>query len=218
VVVLGKGVLVSQTPRVCETLGVFFQEEATMIQCGSCGAQNPDYVRECGFCGNALDRPELSAAAAHVRDQLLGMSLGVEDFNTICFALDVDWRPYAEMEDEAGKAEMLARALETQGRLAEVDRFLRDFRFPQGYPPLMSVPADNLYLTYVYACQNVTSMDQLQGLVEQIGISDAGQLPGQALPHKIRAALWVARRSNALPAVQEWLGRLAPQPPLRRRR
>src|SRR5512137_858839 len=103
-----------------------------MIQCNNCGAQNPDYARDCAFCGSALARPELSPAAAHVRDQLLGMSMGAEDFNTICFALDLDWRPYAEMADEAGKAEMLARQLESQGRLVEVDRFLRDFRFPQG--------------------------------------------------------------------------------------
>jgi hypothetical protein len=187
-----------------------------MIQCPSCGAQNAAYARECEYCGTGLVRQELSAGAAHLRDQLLSMSLGVEDFNTICFALDVDWRPFAEMSDEAGKAEMLARQIENEGRVTEVDRFLRDFRFPQGYPPLPNPPADNLWLTYVFACQNVKTMDKLQELVDQIGISDAGQLPGAALPHKIREALWVARRANALPDVQEWLQKQRPQQGLRR--
>jgi hypothetical protein len=144
------------------------------------------------------------------------MSLGVEDFNTLCFALDVDWRPYAEMADEAGKAEMMVRQLEDQGRVDEVARFLRDFRFPQGYPPLPEPPTDNLWLTYVYACQNVENMDQLQTLVEQIGISDGSQLPGTALPHKIREAIWVARRANALPYVHDWLRTLQPEEPLKR--
>jgi hypothetical protein len=189
-----------------------------MIQCNNCGAQNPDYARECAFCGTALVRPELSPAAAHLRDQLLGMSLGPEDFNTICFALEVDWRSYAAMQDEAGKAEMLARQLETEGRLKEVDRFLRDFRFPQSYPPLPAPPADNLYLAYVFAVQNVLTMDQLQKLVDQIGISDAGQLPGLTVPHKLRDAMWAARRANALPAVLEWLRTLRPAAALRPRR
>lgn len=194
-----------------------------MIQCPSCGAQNNDYVRECEFCGAALVRPELSANATALRDQLLGMSLGVEDFNTICFALNVEWRPFREMKDEAGKVEMLVRQLESEGRVDEVQRFLRDFRFPQNYPPLPQPPADNLWLTYVYACQNVSSMDQLQTLVGQIGLSDATQLPGTALPHKIREALWVAVRANALPYVQEWLENLKPdvglqRPGLRQRR
>jgi hypothetical protein len=194
-----------------------------MIQCPSCGAQNADYARECVFCSTDLARPELSGEAAELRDQLLGMSLGVEDFNTICFALDVDWRPFAEMADEAGKVEMLVRQLDGQGRLTEVGRFLRDFRFPQSYPPLPRPPADNLWLTYVYACQNVTRMEQLQSLVEQIGLSDASQLPGAAVPHKIREAMGVARRANALPYVQEWLSTLAPaqglqQPRIRERR
>jgi hypothetical protein len=189
-----------------------------MIQCPSCGAQNPDYARECAFCASSLARPELSGAAADLRDLLLGMSLGVEDFNTICFALDVDWRPFAEMSDEAGKVEMLVRQLEGQGRIDEVQRFLRDFRFPQGYPPLPRPPADNLWLTYVYACQNVKGMEQLQDLVEQIGMSDANQLPGTALPHKIREAIWVARGANALPYVQEWLETLRPEEALQRPR
>jgi hypothetical protein len=187
-----------------------------MIQCPSCGAQNADYARECEFCSTDLSRPDLTGAAARLHDQLLGMSLGVEDFNTICFALDVDWRPFAAMSDEAGKAEMLVRRLQDQGRVDEVARFLRDFRFPQGYPPLPQPPADNLYLTYVYACQNVTSLDQLQSLVEQIGMNDATQLPGAAVPHKIREAIWVARRANALPQVHDWLRTLKPEQPLRR--
>ena len=189
-----------------------------MIQCPSCGAQNTDYARECEFCGTDLARPELGSAAAELRDLLLGMSLGAEDFYTVCFALDVDYRPFAAMSDEAGKVEMLVRQLEDQGRMDEVTRFLRDFRFPQGYPPLPQPPADNLYLTYVYACQNVTSMDQLQSLVEQIGLSDASQLPGSALPHKIREAMWVARRANALPYVHEWLQTLRPEEALTRPR
>ena len=194
-----------------------------MIQCPSCGAQNPDYARECSYCSADLERPELTGEAASLRDQLLGMSLGAEDFNTICFALDVDWRPFREMSDEAGKAEMLVRQVDDQGRVDEVSHFLRDFRFPQSYPPLPRPPTDNLWLTYVYACQNVRSMDQLQALVEQIGMSDAAQLPGAALPHKIREAIWVARRANALPYVQEWLNTLQPevgleQPRIRERR
>jgi zinc-ribbon domain len=187
-----------------------------MIQCPTCGAQNTDYARECEFCGTDLARPELAGAAAALRDQLLGMSLGPEDFNTICFAMDVDWHPFAEMSDEAGKVEMLVRQLEDQGRLDEVARFLRDFRFPPGYPPLPQPPADNFYLTYVYACQNVQSLDQLQTLVEQIGVSDATQLPGATVPYKIREAMWVARRANALPQVHDWLRTLRPEEQLRR--
>lgn len=187
-----------------------------MIQCPSCGAQNTDYARECEFCGTDLARPELTGKAAGLRDQLLGMSLNAEDFNTICFALDVDWHPFAAMSDEAGKVEMLVRRLEDEGRLDEVARFLYDFRFPQSYPPLPQPPTDNLYLTYVYACQNVQSMDQLQTLVEQIGVSDARQLPGATVPHKVREAIWVARRANALPQVHDWLRTLRPEKPLRR--
>jgi hypothetical protein len=187
-----------------------------MIQCPNCGGQNADYARMCEFCGTTLERPELTEEGKRLRDQLLGMSLGAEDFNTICFALDVDWHPFAAMSDEAGKVEMLVRQLEDQGRLDEVARFLRDFRFPQGYPPLPQPPADNLYLTYVYACQNVESLDQLQTLVEQIGISDATQLPGAAVPHKVREAMWVARRANALPQVHDWLRTLTPEKALRR--
>lgn len=189
-----------------------------MIQCPNCGAQNPDYVRECEFCSTALKRSELSADAVELRDLLLGMSLGVEDFSTICFALDIDWHDYTGMADEAGKVEMLVRQLEDQGRVDEVQRFLRDFRFPQSYAPLAQPPTDNLWLTYVYTCQNVTKMDQLQTLVEQIGMSDATQLPGSALPHKIREAIWVARRTNALPNVHEWLETLEPREGLERPR
>ena len=187
-----------------------------MIQCSNCGAQNADYARECQFCGTALVRPELSSEATALRDQLLGMSLGVEDFYTICFALNVDWRHFRDMKDEAGKIEMLVRQLASEGRIDEVRRFLQDFRFPQNYPPLPQPPADNLWLTYVYACQNVSSMDQLQTLVNQIGLSDAAQLPGTAVPHKLREALWVAVRANALPYVHDWLGSLRPDVGLQR--
>jgi hypothetical protein len=189
-----------------------------MIQCPSCGAQNAEYARDCEFCGTDLSRPELAGAAAELRDLMLGMSLGAEDFQTICFAMGVDYRPFAAMSDEAGKVEMAVRQLEDQGRVDEATRFLRDFRFPQGYPPLPRPPADNLYLTYVYACQNVSNMDQLQSLVDQIGISDASQLPGTALPHKIREAIWLASRINALPQVHEWLAALRPEKPLTRPR
>ncbi|HSJ59241.1 MAG TPA: zinc ribbon domain-containing protein [Anaerolineae bacterium] len=189
-----------------------------MIQCPACGAQNADYARECAFCGTDLERPPLKGAAAELRDQLLGMSLGTEDFNTICFALDVDWHHLYDLPDEAGKIEILVRQLEDEGRLDEVARFLRDFRFPTDYPPLPRPPADNLYLTYVYACQNVESFDQLQRLAEQVGISDASQLPGAALPHKIREVLWAARRANALPQVHDWLRTQPPEEQLTRPR
>lgn len=194
-----------------------------MIQCQSCGAQNPEYARECAYCAADLSRPELTDEAAKLRDQILGMSLGTEDFNTICFALDTESRTFADMNDEAGKVEMLVRKLEDEGRVDEVARFLRDFRFPQNYPPLPRPPTDNLWLTYVYACQNVESLDQLQTLVEQFGLSDATQLPGDAVPHKVREAIWVAKRANAMPYVHDWLRTLQPeeqlqQPRIRERR
>ncbi|HSJ54137.1 MAG TPA: hypothetical protein VLC52_10380, partial [Anaerolineae bacterium] len=107
---------------------------------------------------------------------------------------------------------------EDEGRLDEVARFLRDFRFPTAYPPLPLAPADNLYLTYVYACQNVESLDELQDLADQVGISDATQLPGLAIPHKIREALWAARRANTLPQVHDWLRTLRPEEQLTRPR
>lgn len=189
-----------------------------MIQCPACGAQNPDYARECAFCSTDLARPELTGAGAELRDQLLGMSLGAEDLNTICFALNVDWHQFYDLRDEAGKVEILVRQLEDEGRLDEVARFLRDFRFPTSYPPLPQPPTDNLYLTYVYACQNVENLHQLQGLADQIGISDATQLPGLALPHKIREALWAARQGDYLPQVHDWLRTLQPEEPLTRPR
>jgi hypothetical protein len=189
-----------------------------MIQCPVCGAQNPDYARECAYCSTGLERPELTGGAAELRDQLLGMSLGAEDLNTICFALNVDWHRFYELDDEAGKVEILVRQLEDEGRLDEVARFLRDFRFPPSYPPLPQPPTDNLYLTYVYACQNIKSLDQLQGLADQIGISDANQLPGLALPHKIREAFWLAREGNYLPQVHDFLRTLQPDERLTRPR
>ncbi len=189
-----------------------------MIQCPNCGAQNAEFARACEFCGTDLDRPELSGAAAELRDQLLGMGLGVEDFNTMCFALGVDWHLFAQMGDEAGKVEMLVRKLEDEGRLDEVSNFLRDFRFPQSCPPLPQPPADNLYLTYVYAVQNVESLEQLQGLADRIGISDATQLPGASVPHKIREALWAAKRGNYMVQVHDWLRTLKPEEQLKRPR
>jgi hypothetical protein len=47
-------------------------------------------------------------------------------------------------------------------------------------------------------------------------MNDATQLPGAAVPHKIREAIWVARRANALPQVHDWLRTLKPEQPLRR--
>jgi hypothetical protein len=189
-----------------------------MIRCPACGAQNPDYARACAYCNTDLERPELTGAAAELRDQLLGMSLGVEDFNTICFALNIDWHQFYDLRDEGGKVEILVRQLEDDGRLEEVARFLRDFCFPSSYPPLPQPPSDNLYLTYVYACQNIESLDQLQALATQIGISDATQLPGAALPHKIREALWTACQGNYLLQVHDFLRTLQPEEPLTRPR
>jgi hypothetical protein len=189
-----------------------------MIQCPVCGAQNPDYARECAYCSSDLERPELTGAASELRDQLLGMSLGAEDLNTICFALNVDWHRFYELDDEAGKVEILVRQLEDDGRLDEVARFLRDFCFPPSYPPLPQPPADNLYLAYVYACQNIKSLDQLRDLAGQIGISDATQLPGVALPHKIREVFWLAREGNYLPQVLDYLRTLQPEERLTRPR
>ena len=189
-----------------------------MIQCPGCGAQNPDYARECAYCTTDLARPELAGATAELRDQLLGMSLGAEDLNTICFALNIDWHEFYDLGDEGGKVEILVRKLEDEGRLDEVARFLRDFRFPTSYPPLPQPPADNLYLTYVYACQNVESLEQLQDLASQIGISDSSQLPGLALPHKIREVLWAARRDDYLPRVHDFLRTLQPEKQLTRPR
>ena len=189
-----------------------------MIQCPACGAQNPDYARECAYCSTDLARLELVGAAAEMRDQLLGMSLGAEDLNTICFALNVDWHQFDDFRDEAGKVEVLVRQLQDEGRLDEVARFLLDFRFPASYPPLPQPPTDNLYLTYVFACQNVEGLHELQGLADQIGISDATQLPGLALPHKIREALWAAQQGNYLLQVHEWLRTLQPEEQLKRPR
>jgi hypothetical protein len=189
-----------------------------MIECPNCGAQNAEYARECAYCGADLDRPPLEGASARLRDQLLGMSLGVEDFHTVCFALGIDWHPFTGLPDEAGKVEILVRKLEDEGRVDEVMTFMRDFRFPQSYPPLSRPPADNLWLTYVYAVQNVETAAQLQELAEQVGISYAEQLPGAAVPHKIREALWAAKRANALPYVHDWLRTLKPEEGLKRPR
>ena len=96
--------------------------------------------------------------------------------------------------------------------------FLRDFRFPQSYAPLPGPYPDNLWLTYVFACQNVTGMAQLQEMCDHARLGDAERLPGEALPHKIREALRIAQRNDKLTLVHEWLGRLKPQQGLQRPR
>jgi hypothetical protein len=157
-----------------------------------------------------------------LRDQFLTMSLGAEDLSTISFALGIKWHELDEEEDEADKVEMLVRMLADEGRVEEVAQYLRDFRFPQSYPPLPGPYPDNLWMTYVFACQNITSMEQLQEMCEYAGIGDAHVLSGEALPHKIRQALRVAQRYDKLTLVHEWLQTLQPkqglQRPSRRRR
>jgi hypothetical protein len=140
----------------------------------------------------------------------------VADFSTICFALGIDWHELVREPDEATRVEMVVRMLSEEGRLTEVARFLRDFRFPQSYAPLPRPYPDNLWLTYVYACQNVKSLDQLQGMCESAGLGDARRLPGEAIPHKLREALRIAVQVDKLPYVHEWLQKLAPEEGLRR--
>jgi hypothetical protein len=106
--------------------------------------------------------------------------------------------------------------MSSEGRLNEVGGFLRDFRFPQSYPPLPGPYPDNLWLTYVFACQNVKTLDQLQALCEHAGLGDARQLPGEAMPHKIREALRIAVGVNRLAQVHEWLQAITPEQGLRR--
>jgi hypothetical protein len=188
------------------------------MKCPNCGGSNPDYRRTCAYCGTFLERPPLTLEQQELRDQFLSMSLGVEDLSTIGFALGIDWQELEEQRDEADRVEMLVRMLADRGRLDEVAHSLRDFRFPQSYPPLPGPYPDNLWLTYVFACQNITSMAQLQEMCAQAGLGDAETLPGEALPHKIREALRVAQRYDKLTHVHEWLQTLKPKPALQRPR
>jgi hypothetical protein len=192
------------------------------MKCPSCGGHNPDYRRVCGYCGAFLERPPLTQDQVDLRDQFLSMSLGIEDLSTIAFALGIDWHEAREEPSEADRVEMLVRMLADQGRVSEVSHSLRDLKFPQNYPPLSRPYPDNLWLTYVFAYQNITSMAQLQEMCDRAGIGRADSLPGEALPHKIREALHAAQRYNKLTSVHEWLQTLKPkqglQKPRRRRR
>jgi hypothetical protein len=192
------------------------------MKCPNCGGPNPDYRRVCAYCGTILERPPLTPEQQRLRDQCLSMSLGAEDLSTISFALGIDWHEMEEEKDEADRVEMLVRMLADQGRVDEVAHFLQDFQFPQSYPPLPGPYPDNLWLTYVFACQNVTSVVQLQEMCDHAGLGDAQSLPGEALPHKIREALRIAQRHDKLTYVHEWLQGLKPkqglQRPRRRRR
>ena len=188
------------------------------MKCPNCGGHNPDYNRVCEYCGAILERPPLTAEQERLRDQFLSMSLGAEDLSTICFALGIDWHEMEEERDEADRVEMLVRMLADQGRVDEVAHFLRDFRFPHSYPPLPGPYPDNPWLTYVFACQNVTSVAQLQKMCDQAGIGEARSLPGEALPHKIREALRIAQRYDKLTYVHEWLQTLKPKQGLKRPR
>lgn len=192
------------------------------MKCPSCGGHNPDYRRICEYCGAVLERPPLTKEQEELRDQFLSMSLGAEDLSTIAFALDADWHEMDQEGSEDLRVEMLVRMLADQGRVNEVAHFLRDFKFPQSYAPLPGPYPDNLWLTYVFACQNVTSLAQLEEMCDRAGLGEARTLPGQALPHKIREAIRLAQQYNRLPAVHEWLQTLKPkqglQRPRRRRR
>lgn len=188
------------------------------MRCPNCGGHNPDYRRKCEYCSAVLDRPPLDPDQKSLRDQLLSMSLGTDDLFTLAFGLGINWHEMEEEQSEAEKAEMAARMLASEGRVSEVARALRDFKFPTSYAPLPGPYPDNLYLTYVFACQNVEGLHELQALASQIGISDATQLPGLALPDKIREALWAARQGNHLLQVHEWLRTLEPKEPLTRPR
>jgi hypothetical protein len=192
------------------------------MRCPSCGGHNPDYRRACEYCGGILERPPLTPEQVNLRDQFLYMSLGVEDLSTIAFALGIDWHEARQEPSEADRVEMLVRMLADQGRVDEVSHFLHDFKFPQNYPPLSRPYPDNLWLTYVFATQSVTSLAQLQEMCDQAGIGQADSLPGEALSHKIREALHIAQRHNKLPYVHEWLQTLKPkqglQKPRRQRR
>jgi len=188
------------------------------MKCPNCGGQNPNYRRKCQYCGTYLDRPALSSAVESLRNQLLAMSLSSEDLYTVCFALGIDWHELEQDLDEAGLTDMLARMLDNHGRIDEASHFLHDFRFPQGYPPLATPYADNVWLTYVFACQNVTTAEQLAKLCEEAELGDAHNLPGQSLPHKLREVFRVAQRHDRMVPVYEWLAKLEPQQGLQRSR
>jgi hypothetical protein len=151
------------------------------------------------------------------------MSLGLDDLYTLAFGLDTDWHEMEEEQGEAERVEMLVRMLADEGRVNEVAHALRDFKFPQNYAPLPGPYPDNLYLTYVFAVQNITSMAQLEEMCDRADLGEAETLPGAALPHKIREALRLAKQFNRLPQVHEWLQTFKPkeglkQPRRRRRR
>jgi hypothetical protein len=175
------------------------------MKCPNCGGHNPDYRRKCEYCSAVLERPPLDSEQERLRDQLLSMSLSVEDLFTM-----------EEEQDEAEKAEMMARMLASEGRLSEVSLALSDFKFPTSYAPLPGPYPDNLYLTYVFAVQNITSLTQLQALCDQLDLGNAETLPGEALPHKIREALRLSKQYNRLTRVHEWLQALKPKEGLKR--
>ncbi len=186
------------------------------MRCPNCGGHNPDYKRQCEYCSAILDRPSMDPDQESLRDQLLSMSLSTDDLFTLAFGLGIDWHEMEQEQGEGEKTEMLARMLAHEGRVKEVARALGDFKFPQSYPPLPGLYPDNVYLTYVFAVQNITTLAQLQELCDQAILGDAETLPGTALPHKIREALRLAKQYNRLTQVHEWLQTLKPKEGLKR--
>jgi hypothetical protein len=186
------------------------------MKCPNCGGHNPDYRRKCEYCSAVLERPPLDSDQERLRDQLLSMSLSTEDLFTLAFGLGIDWHEMEEEQGEAEKAEMMARMLASEGRISEVSLALRDFKFPTSYAPLPGPYPDNLYLTYVFAVQNITSLAQLQALCDQLDLGNAETLPGVALPHKIREVLRLSKQYNRLTRVHEWLQTLKPKEGLKR--
>ena len=186
------------------------------MKCPNCGGHNPDYRRKCEYCSAVLERPAMDSEQEHLRDQLLSMSLSTEDLFTLAFGLGIDWHEMEEEQGEAEKAEMMARMLASEGRISEVSLALGDFRFPTSYAPLPGPYPDNLYLTYVLAVQNITSLAQLQTLCDQLDLGNAETLPGEALPHKIREVLRLSKQYNMVTRVHEWLQTLKPKEGLKR--
>jgi hypothetical protein len=186
------------------------------MRCPNCGGHNPDHRRKCEYCSAVLDRPPMDRDQENLRDQLLSMSLGTDDLFTLAFGLGINWHEMQEEQGEAEKAEMMARMLASEGRVSEVSRALGDFKFPSSYAPLPGPYPDNVYLTYVFAVQNITSLAQLQELCDQLDLGNAETLPGTALPHKIREALRLAKQYNRLSRVHEWLQKLKPKEGLKR--